>query len=190
MVLAFQTTVITTVDRDGRVNAAPFGPVYSFSTRSNSQILVDVNSRWHTAHNIDATEEFVIHYASVALFEQVAETDLLYNEGVNELNKAGLTPLSALAVKPPRIEECLQHIECRLNHIIRPNQDQINFIGAIVSMSINEDLSKKSKPERVMGITRCCFWAWILPPLLASMAGSIEPEIMHRPRWMCGVRGS
>jgi flavin reductase (DIM6/NTAB) family NADH-FMN oxidoreductase RutF len=149
VVLAFQTTIITTVDRDGRVNAAPFGLVYPFSTGSNPQILVGVNSRWHTAHNIEATGEFVINYASVALLEQVAETGLLYNEGVNELEKAGLTPLPALAVKPPRIEECFQHIECRLNQIIRPNENQMNFVGNIVAISINEELLKKSKLDRV-----------------------------------------
>ncbi len=150
VVLTFQTTIITTIDTEGRVNAAPFGLVYPFSTGSNPQILVGVNSRWHTAHNIEATGEFVVNYASVALLEQVAETALLYNEGVNELEKAGLTPLPALAVKPPRIEECFQHIECRLHDIIRPNLTQMNFIGDIVSMSINDDLSSKSKPERVL----------------------------------------
>jgi len=149
VVLAFQTTIITTVDRDGRVNAAPFGLVFPFSTGSNPQILVGVNSRWHTAHNIEATGEFVINYASMALLEQVAETGLLYNEGVNELEKAGLTPLPALAVKPPRIEECFQHIECRLNQIIRPNENQMNFVGNIVAISINEELLEKSKLDRV-----------------------------------------
>ena len=39
VVLAFQTTIITTVDKDGRVNAAPFGLVYPFSTGSNPQLL-------------------------------------------------------------------------------------------------------------------------------------------------------
>ena len=32
VVFTFQTTIITTVDARGRVNAAPFGLVYPFST--------------------------------------------------------------------------------------------------------------------------------------------------------------
>jgi flavin reductase (DIM6/NTAB) family NADH-FMN oxidoreductase RutF len=150
VVLAFQTTIVTTVDKDGRVNAAPFGLVFPFSTGANPQLLVGINSRWHTAHNIEATGEFVVNYAPFSLLEQVAQTGLLYPEGVNELDKAGLTALPALTVKPPRIEECFQHIECRLNHIIRPNENQLNCIGDIISISLNEELIGKPKRERVM----------------------------------------
>ena len=96
VVLAFQTTIVTTVDKDGRVNAAPFGLVYPFSTGSNPQLLVGINSRWHTARNIETTGEFVVNYASFSMLEQVAQTGLLYDEGVNELEKAGLTALPDL----------------------------------------------------------------------------------------------
>ena len=149
VVLSFQTTIVTTVDREGRVNAAPFGLVFPFSTGSNPQILVGVNSRWHTAHNIEATGEFVINYASYSLLEKVAQTGLLYPEGINELDKSGLTALPALKVKPPRVAECYQHLECRLNQIIRPNENQMNCIGDIIAISINEELLGKSKLDRV-----------------------------------------
>lgn len=149
VVLSFQTTIVTTVDREGRVNAAPFGLVFPFSTGSNPQIIVGVNSRWHTAKNIEATGEFVINYASYSLLEKVAQTGLLYSEGVNELEKAGLTALPALKVKPPRVAECYQHLECRLNQIIRPNENQMNCIGDIITITINEELLGKSKLDRV-----------------------------------------
>ena len=149
VVLSFQTTIVTTVDREGRVNAAPFGLVFPFSTGSNPQILVGVNSRWHTAQNIEATGEFVVNYASYSLLEKVAQTGLLYPEGVNELEKAGLTVLPALKVKPPRVAECYQHLECRLNQIIRPNENQMNCIGDIITITINEELLGKSKLDRV-----------------------------------------
>ncbi len=149
VVLAFQTTIITTVDREGRVNAAPYGLVFPFSTGANPQMLVGINSRWHTAHNIEATGEFAINYASYTLIQKVAETGLLYPEGVNELERAGLTAIPALKVKPPRIEECYQHIECRLSQIIRPNSTQMNFIGNIISITINEELLGKAKEEKV-----------------------------------------
>ena len=149
VVLSFQTTIVTTVDKEGRVNAAPFGLVFPFSTGSNPQILVGVNSRWHTAQNIEATGEFVINYASYSLLEKVAQTGLLYPEGINELDKSGLTALPALKVKPPRVAECYQHLECRLNQIIRPNENQMNCIGDIITITINEELLGKSKLDRV-----------------------------------------
>jgi len=149
VVLSFQTTIVTTVDREGRVNAAPFGLVFPFSTGSNPQILVGVNNRWHTAQNIEATGEFVVNYASYSLLEKVAQTGLLYPEGINELDKSGLTALPALKVKPPRVAECYQHLECRLSQIIRPNENQMNCIGDIIAISINEELLGKSKLDRV-----------------------------------------
>jgi len=57
---------------------------------------------------IEATGEFVINYAPFSLKEKVVETGLMFSEGINELEKAGLTAIPALTVKPPRIEECFQ----------------------------------------------------------------------------------
>ena len=95
--LTFQTTIITTVDARGRINAAPFGLVYPFSTGSdNPQMLAGINSQWHTAQNILATKEFTINYAPYSLLKQVAVTGRLFDEGVNELEKAGLTAMPAV----------------------------------------------------------------------------------------------
>ncbi len=79
VVFTFQTTIITTVDARGRVNAAPFGLVYPFSTGTGSpQMLAGINSRWHTAQNILETKEFVINYPPRRLLEQATATGLFY----------------------------------------------------------------------------------------------------------------
>ncbi len=148
VVLTFQIAIVTTIDDGGRVNAAPFGLVFPFcSSLENPQMLVSSNSMWHTSQNIESTKEFVINYAPYSLIEKVAKTGLMYSDGVNEIDKAGLTAIPALKVKPPRLEECFQHIECRLNQIIRPNESQNNFIGDVLSMSINEELLNKGREE-------------------------------------------
>ena len=111
VIFTFQTTIITTVDARGRVNAAPFGLVYPFSTGSdNPQMLVGINSQWHTAQNILETKEFVINYPPRRLLEQVTATGLFFPEGVSELEKTGLDEMPSLQVKPPRINDCYQHI--------------------------------------------------------------------------------
>ncbi len=149
VIIAFQVTIVTTVDGEGRVNAAPFGLVLPFSSSpENPQMMVCSNTMWHTSQNIEAQGEFVINYASYSLMEKVAECGRMHPEGVNEIERAELTALAALKVKPPRIEECFQHIECRLNRIIRPGEYQNNFIGDIVSISMNEELL--SKEEEVL----------------------------------------
>lgn len=145
-IIAFQVAIVTTVDKAGRVNAAPFGLILPFcSSPTNPQMLLCSNNVWHTSRNIEATGEFVINYAPFTLLAKVAEAGRLYSEGVNEIEKAGLTSLPALQVTPPRIEECFQHIECRLNRIIRPSETQNNFIGDVLSVSINEELTGKDQ---------------------------------------------
>ena len=148
VIIAFQVAIVTTIDSEGWVNAAPFGLILPFCVSPDKpQILLCSNSIWHTSKNIEATGEFVLNYASYSLVEKVAKTGLMYSEGVNEIEKVGLTSLPALKVKPPRIEECFQHIECRLNQIIRPSESQNNFIGDILSITINGELLDKSREE-------------------------------------------
>ena len=150
VMLAFQITIVTTVNKEGQVNAAPFGLVFPFcSNPKNPQMILCSNNLWQTSQNIEATGEFVINYAPFSLKEKVVETGLMFSEGINELEKAGLTAIPALTVKPPRIEECFQHIECRLNRVIRPSEQQNNFIGDILSISANENLLGKGNEEAI-----------------------------------------
>ncbi len=150
VVIPFPVTIVTTVDVQGRINAAPFGLVLPFSSDAQKpQMLLCSASFWHTSRNIEATGEFVFNYAPYTLIEKVAQTGLMYSEGVNEIEKAGLTALPACSVQPPRIEECYQHIECRLNQVIRPSDMQTNFIGDVVSVSINEELLEKGREQRL-----------------------------------------
>jgi len=149
-ILTFQIAIVTTVDTKGRVNAAPYGLILPFCSNSEKpQMLLGGNNKWHTSLNIEATGEFVLNYAPYSLLKKVVETGLFYSEGVNEIEKAGLTPLPALKVKPPRIEECFQHVECRLDQVIRPSNDHNNFIGDVVSLTINEELLGKGQDEMI-----------------------------------------
>lgn len=148
--LVFQITIVTTVNRQGQVNAAPFGLVFPFcSSAHHPQMLLCSNSMWHTARNIEATGEFILNYAPYGLLEKVVHTGLMFSEGINELERAGLTAIPGLRVKPPRIEECYQHIECRLNRIIRPGDQQVNFIGDILSISLDEALCERGRLDMV-----------------------------------------
>jgi flavin reductase (DIM6/NTAB) family NADH-FMN oxidoreductase RutF len=148
--MCFQVTIVTTVDAQGRVNAAPFGLVTPYSgDPERPQMMIGSNRTWHTAQNIEATGEFVINYPSFDLHPRVSECGKLYDEGENELEKAGLTAIPAEKVRPPRIKECYQHIECRLAEVIHPNENQSNLIGDIVSISINEEFLNFSQMEKI-----------------------------------------
>jgi len=150
VVIPFPVAIVTTVDAEGRVNAAPFGLILPFnSSPGNPQILLCSNRRWHTARNIAETGEFVINYAPFRLVGPAALTGLTYDDGVNEIEKANLTAIPALKVTPPRIQECFQHIECRLNRIIRPSEYQDNFIGDVLAVTLDEELTALPREERL-----------------------------------------
>ena len=149
LIQPFPVTIVTTVDEQGKINAAPYSLVIPFcSSSKNPQMLLCVAKNWHTAKNIEATGEFVINYPGADQIKEITKTARYYPAGVNELDYTKYTTMPANAVRPPRIVECYQHIECRVNHIIRPFRMQINFIADIVDLSLNEGLYEIPREER------------------------------------------
>jgi flavin reductase (DIM6/NTAB) family NADH-FMN oxidoreductase RutF len=130
--------IITTVDREGRVNAASFGtctrvnhdPVYvSFTCTVGKD----------TTNNALATGEFV---ANIVPFERdMLDKTLLcglpFKPGVNELEKAGLTAMSSLKVRPPRVAECRSHFECSVEWS-KQWLDRVMFCGKVEAVSVDE----------------------------------------------------
>jgi flavin reductase (DIM6/NTAB) family NADH-FMN oxidoreductase RutF len=70
----------------------------------------------HTALNVLETGQFTVNLPrhERTLLEKVCVVSLPFERGVNELERAGLTALPALTVKPPRIAECPRHFECEV----------------------------------------------------------------------------
>jgi len=97
--------LITTVGKDGSINAAP----HSRSTIASydpPQIVISVNVRHDTYRNIVENGEFVLNIPGVDLIKQIWIIQKRFPYGVNELEQAGLTAFPAEKVKPPRIKEC------------------------------------------------------------------------------------
>ena len=145
-------TIITTMDEQGRVNAAPFAIVFPWNNdEKEPQLIVMAFSGWHTSQNIKKTKEFVVNWPEVNLVKEIMKTAVLYDEGVNELNMAGLTAMPAARVKPPRIAECAGHYECKLNRIIEMGSGY-HIIGDVVDISLNKDYAAMDRDERTSKI--------------------------------------
>ena len=130
--------MITTVDREGRVNAASYGtctrvchdPVYiAFTTGAGKD----------TYNNVLATEEFVVNVPSFdrEILEKVRVVGLEFPPGVNELEKAGLTALPGRVLRPPRIAECRSHFECRVEWT-KQWLHRLMVVGKVVAASVDE----------------------------------------------------
>jgi flavin reductase (DIM6/NTAB) family NADH-FMN oxidoreductase RutF len=137
----FPIVIVTTVDRKGRINAAPYALVLPFcSSPQNPQILLISSSMWHTAENIEATGEFVLNYPRAGQLKDIIQTSLFYPAGTNELEYTEYTTMAARFVKPPRIVECYQHVECRVHKIIKPIELQTNIIADVLDISADAGL--------------------------------------------------
>lgn len=108
---------VTTVDREGRVNAAPFSFFNCFG--SNPPILAFAPGNKEpglpkdTARNIRTTREFVVNIADEALAEQMVATSATLPHGESELDATNLTPADSTVVSAPRIAEAPVAFECR-----------------------------------------------------------------------------
>ncbi len=131
--------MITTVDAQGRVNAASYGtctrvhhePVY---------IAFTANVGADNANNILAGSDFVVNlprFESASL-EKVRIVGLPFAPGVSELEKAGLTALPAKLVKPPRIAECPRHFECTVEWT-KEWAGRLMIVGKVVAASVDAD---------------------------------------------------
>jgi flavin reductase (DIM6/NTAB) family NADH-FMN oxidoreductase RutF len=113
----------TTIDREGNINLSPFSFFNMFS--SNPPICVFSparrvrdNTTKHTLENVLQVRECVINIVNYAMVQQTSLASTEYAKGVNEFEKAGLTMLPSLLVKPPRVAEAPVQMECIVKQVI------------------------------------------------------------------------
>ena len=110
----------TTVDRAGRINAAPFSFFNAVSSVPPVVVLGispgDPNSTGDgykdTERNIRETGEFVVNLVDEALAERMNICAVDFPSAIGELEEARLTPLASVGVRPPRIAESPVSFEC------------------------------------------------------------------------------
>jgi flavin reductase (DIM6/NTAB) family NADH-FMN oxidoreductase RutF len=97
--------LITSLDLEGRVNAAPFS-AYNYLGTDPAIVVIGVTNRpapgvvgKDTAQNIRNTREFVINVVNEGIAASMNICAIDFPKGVNELEKAGLTPVASSAVK-------------------------------------------------------------------------------------------
>jgi len=116
---------VSSLGADGSLNLAPYSffnavagdpPTVMFSAGQRQGRAKD------TLRNVRETGEFVLNLVDEALAEKMNLTSGEYAYEVNEFERAGLTPLAATVVKPPRVAEAAITMECTLTQIV-PVQD-------------------------------------------------------------------
>jgi flavin reductase (DIM6/NTAB) family NADH-FMN oxidoreductase RutF len=135
---------VTTRDRDGRVNAAPFS---FFNVLTHDPAIVAIGVENHadmrfkdTARNIRETEEFTVNIADTALADAMEICAVRFGPGVDELAEAGLTPVPGTHVGAPRILEAPAALECRRHITLELGKAREVILGEVLGAFVRSDL--------------------------------------------------
>jgi len=139
---------LTTISAAGVVNLAPFS---FFTVLSYDPPFVLFSSGTHekdggkkdSVVNVEATGEFVYNMATWAQREEMNQTAMFVERGVDEMAAAGLEPLSSRLVRPPRVKGSPVQFECRLHQIVtlpghKPSSEHHVVIGRVIAVHIDD----------------------------------------------------
>jgi flavin reductase (DIM6/NTAB) family NADH-FMN oxidoreductase RutF len=134
---------ITSMDREGTLNAAPFS-AYNYLCTDPPVVGIGVTNRpghdavpKDTARNIRRTGEFVINVVTEDLLQQMNITATDFPAGVNELEMAGLTTALSALVKVPRIAQAHAALECTELTTMEIGRSRI-ILGRVVAMYVED----------------------------------------------------
>jgi flavin reductase (DIM6/NTAB) family NADH-FMN oxidoreductase RutF len=113
----------STIGESGIPNLSPFSFYNCFGAKPPILIFsparrVRDNTIKHTLENILLNSEVVINAVNYGMVNQISLASSEFPEGVNEFEKAGLTPIPSVCVKPFRVKESPVQFECRVKEVI------------------------------------------------------------------------
>lgn len=113
----------STMSEEGIPNLAPYSFFNCFSSNPPTLIFssnrrVRGNTTKDTLHNVEATREVVINVVTHSFVRQMTLASIDYPEEISEFEKAGLTPIESLKVKPYRVKESPVQFECKVKQIL------------------------------------------------------------------------
>lgn len=156
---------VSTVDKEGNPNLAPFSFFNVFS--SNPPLLIFSPNRSgrtgknkDTVHNILETMEAVVNVVSYEIVQQMNVAACEYPPHINEFEKAGLTPIPSDLVKPFRVKESPAQMECKVEQVITLGSTGGSgnlILAKVLKIHLNEsvlDAQKKINPHAMDLVAR------------------------------------
>ena len=140
--------LVSTIDKDGRINLAPFSFFNVFSVNPPILVFSPVKSgrfgtNKHTLENILEVKECVIGLVTEDTAQQVSLASCSFEKGVNEFKKAGFTEVKSDLITPSRIKESSVNFECKVNDIVVLGEEGGAgnlVIAEILKMHIDENI--------------------------------------------------
>jgi len=140
---------ISSIDREGRVNLAPFSQFNNLGYDPPYVMFAAANFPRHTrpkdsVTNVIETGEFVVNMATYELREAVNITSSAVEPGIEEAQLAGLEMIPSRLVKPPRVAASPVHLECRYHCMLAlpgRNLEQSHYVvvGQVIGVHIKDE---------------------------------------------------
>lgn len=136
--------LVTTLDSQGRANAAPFSffnalsadpPILALGVENYSDL-----SPKDTTRNIRDNQEFTVNIVSDALVEAMNVCAVPFEPGFDELLAAGLTAIPGTRVGCPRIGEAPVALECRRMMALSIGQSREIILGEVLMAHVRDEL--------------------------------------------------
>lgn len=144
---------ITSVDAEGRVNAAPFSS-YNYVATDPPMLAVNITSKGDrlkdTARNIREMREFVVNVADVSTMTAMHASASEYPPDVSETDALNIELLPSTRVKPPRIAASPVQMECKLDQFIVLGKGRNTlYIGEVVAFHLSTDIYDGQRVDSV-----------------------------------------
>jgi flavin reductase (DIM6/NTAB) family NADH-FMN oxidoreductase RutF len=143
--------LITSMDEEGRMNAAPFSS-YNYLCTDPPVVGIGVMNRpgehfvpKDTARNIRRTGEFVVNVVTEDLLRQMNVCATDFPADVDELEMAGLETAASTHVKVPRIAQAHAALECKEFQTIEIGRSRI-VMGRVVGFYIEDQFVDPAGP--------------------------------------------
>jgi len=139
---------VSSLSADGIRNLAPFSfftaisanpPVICFSP----MIRGNDGKRKDTLNNIESTKEFVVNIVSESFAREMNACSADFPPEVDEFTVSGLTPIPSDLVKPPRVQESLITMECRLLQVVHVSPKPLGgsiVLGEVLRFHVEDDV--------------------------------------------------
>jgi len=135
--------LITSMDEEGRLNAAPFS-AYNYLCTDPPIIGVGVTNRSSetfvpkdTARNIRRTGEFVVNIVTEDIAEKMNICATEFPEEMSEVELAGFTTAPSTQIKVPRLAEAHAAMECREFTTMEIGRSRI-ILGRVVGVYVED----------------------------------------------------
>lgn len=143
--------LVTSMDEEGRLNAAPFS-AYNYVCIDPPVVALGVTDRpgesfvpKDTARNIRRTGEFVVNVVTEDIAKQMNICATDFPAEVNELEMAGFSTAPSKVVKVPRILQAHAALECREHATIEIGRSRV-ILGRVLSIYVEDRFVDPSGP--------------------------------------------